>query len=99
MQNLTQTEKSLMGLPLAIFLGFRNSASYDRYWEARKHWGLILIECRNLSRRLLAHLAPEADMRRDAERHARGLDGDMSELLRRRHFGDRGVCDKHGAPA
>lgn len=44
---------SLMGLPLAIFLGFRNTAAYDRYWEARKLWGELLLRCRNLSRQCL----------------------------------------------
>jgi hypothetical protein len=33
---------SFLGVSLALFLGFRNSASYDRYWEARKIWGTLL---------------------------------------------------------
>lgn len=41
---------SLIGLTLAIFLGFRNSTSYARYWEARTLWGVVLIETRNLMR-------------------------------------------------
>jgi len=47
---LTAIPFTLMGLPLAIFLGFRNSAAYDRYWEARKLWGELVIRCRSLSR-------------------------------------------------
>ena len=31
---LTPVPFSLIGLALAIFLGFRNSAAYERYWEA-----------------------------------------------------------------
>ena len=27
---------TLIGLALAIFLGFRNSAAYDRHWEGRR---------------------------------------------------------------
>ncbi len=57
---------TLMGLPLAIFLGFRNGACYDRYWEARKLWGELLLRSRNLARQVL-HLAdwpaPPADAR------------------------------------
>lgn len=57
---------TLMGLPLAIFLGFRNSACYDRFWEARKLWGELLLRSRNLARQAL-HLidlpAPLADPR------------------------------------
>jgi ion channel-forming bestrophin family protein len=44
---------TLMGLPLAIFLGFRNSACYERYWEARKLWGELLLRSRNLARQVL----------------------------------------------
>ena len=44
---------SLIGLTLAIFLGFRNSTSYARYWEARTHWGTLLNETRALVRQAL----------------------------------------------
>ncbi|NMG73809.1 bestrophin family ion channel [Aromatoleum diolicum] len=44
---------SLMGVALAIFLGFRINVSYDRYWEARKLWGAVLVESRNLARQAL----------------------------------------------
>lgn len=54
---------SLMGVALAIFLGFRINASYDRYWEARKHWGAILVEARNLSRHSLTLVTPPQDVR------------------------------------
>jgi len=47
---LTAIPFTLIGLPLAIFLGFRNSAAYDRYWEARKLWGELVLRCRNLAR-------------------------------------------------
>lgn len=40
----------LIGLTLAIFLGFRNSTSYARYWEARMLWGSVLNETRSLVR-------------------------------------------------
>lgn len=41
---------TLFGIALAIFLGFRNSVSYDRFWEARKLWGALLNITRSLSR-------------------------------------------------
>lgn len=44
---------SLVGLTLAIFLGFRNSTSYARYWEARTLWGSLLNETRVLLRQAL----------------------------------------------
>jgi putative membrane protein len=55
---LTAAPFSLMGVSLAIFLGFRINASYDRYWEARKLWGGVLIEARNLARQALTVIAP-----------------------------------------
>ncbi|WP_243040493.1 bestrophin family protein [Dyella sedimenti] len=44
---------TLMGLTLAIFLGFRNSVAYERFWEARTLWGELLIVLRNLARQTL----------------------------------------------
>jgi putative membrane protein len=45
---------TLMGLPLAIFLGFRNTAAYDRYWEGRKLWGELVLKSRSLARQCLS---------------------------------------------
>jgi putative membrane protein len=50
---LTFVPFSLIGLTLAIFLGFRNNTSYARYWEARQLWGVLLIETRALARQAL----------------------------------------------
>src|SRR5215210_7763575 len=41
---------TLIGIALAIFLGFYNNASYDRYWEGRKLWGALLNDTRSLCR-------------------------------------------------
>ncbi len=45
---------TLLGVSLAIFLGFRNTVSYDRFWEARKLWGSLLITNRSITRQLLS---------------------------------------------
>ncbi|MDO8331129.1 MAG: bestrophin family ion channel [Fluviicoccus sp.] len=50
---LTFVPFTLIGIALAVFLGFRNSASYDRYWEGRKLWGIVLGESRTLARQIL----------------------------------------------
>lgn len=47
---LTPVPFSLIGLALAIFLGFRNTAAYDRYWEARRLWGDVVHRSRSLAR-------------------------------------------------
>ncbi len=50
---LTVAPFTLLGVSLALFLGFRNSASYDRYWEGRKQWGALLNLTRSLVRQAL----------------------------------------------
>lgn len=45
---------TLIGLALSIFLSFRNSACYDRWWEGRKAWGQLVVEVRGIARLLLA---------------------------------------------
>lgn len=38
---------SVLGIGVAFYLGFKNSASYDRTWEARKIWGAIVNSSRS----------------------------------------------------
>lgn len=47
---------TLMGLTLAIFLGFRNTVAYQRWWDARTLWGEMIYVMRNLARQTLAFL-------------------------------------------
>ncbi|MBN9338038.1 MAG: hypothetical protein J0I88_09370 [Chryseobacterium sp.] len=44
---------TLFGFVLALFLGFRNNASYDRFWEGRKLWGALLNTSRALTRQAI----------------------------------------------
>ncbi|MGB1016431.1 MAG: bestrophin family ion channel, partial [Nannocystaceae bacterium] len=43
-----------LGGALAIFLGFRNSSAYDRWWEARKIWGALVNDSRTWCRQVVA---------------------------------------------
>jgi len=52
MDSLTTTPFALIGLAMSIFLGFRNNASYDRYWEARKLWGRLINASRTWTRQI-----------------------------------------------
>lgn len=81
--NLSTVPFSLIGIALAVFLGFRNSASYDRYWEGRKLWGQMLNESRSLLREALTlpRNADEADTRERA-RELAGLLGALPHALR-----------------
>jgi putative membrane protein len=40
----------IFGIALSLFLGFRNNAAYDRWWEGRKLWGQLIADVRNFCR-------------------------------------------------
>lgn len=40
---------SLLGVILSILLVFRTNTAYDRWWEARKQWGALVNNTRNLA--------------------------------------------------
>lgn len=56
---------SLIGMTLAIFLGFRNNVCYERYREGRQLWGTLVVAARNLARQSLTLLSPP-----EAQQHA-----------------------------
>lgn len=56
---------TLLGLPLAIFMAFRNNTAYDRFWEARKQWGEIVHRTRSLARQCLGLVAGPVPARAD----------------------------------
>lgn len=41
---------AVLGFTLSIFLGSRNAACYDRWWEGRKVWGALMAGGRDLAR-------------------------------------------------
>jgi ion channel-forming bestrophin family protein len=57
--NLTPLPFTLVGIALGIFLGFRNNASYDRWWEGRKIWGNAVNDTRSLARQILTLVGPQ----------------------------------------
>ena len=56
--NLTPLPFTLIGVALGIFLGFRNNASYDRWWEGRKLWGALVNTSRTFARQVLMLVGP-----------------------------------------
>ncbi|QVW26416.1 bestrophin [Pseudomonas hormoni] len=44
------TPFTLLGLSLSIFMSFRNNACYDRWYEARKAWGEMMVAIRSMIR-------------------------------------------------
>ena len=54
---LPETLVQVLGLLLSLFLGFRYSQAYNRWWEARKLWGDLVNQSRNW-RDLLTRVLP-----------------------------------------
>ena len=59
--SLTSTPFVMIGVPLGIFLGFRNNTAYDRFWEGRKLWGALVNTCRSLTRQIITLVEPQPE--------------------------------------
>ena len=79
---LTQAPFVLIGLPLGIFLGFRNSAAYDRFWEARKLWGSLVNVSRTIGRQIMT--VPNATVTLGSRQEATRLVAAFAHALRTR---------------
>lgn len=47
---------TIIGIAVAFYVGFKNSQSYDRFWEARKVWGGIINYSRTWSIKVLSFI-------------------------------------------
>lgn len=74
---------SLLGVILSLFLGFRTTTAYDRWWEARKQWGALVNNSRNLAV-YVDSMWPESDtgIRRFMAKHIANFCYALSEHLR-----------------
>lgn len=52
------TAISALSTALAIFLGFKTSNAYERWWEARKIWGLLVNYSRAWAREVITMIIP-----------------------------------------
>lgn len=59
---------TLLGIALSLFLGFRNNASYQRWWEARGLWGQLVFDSRSLTRQVLSFIDEDTEIGRDTQR-------------------------------
>lgn len=58
------TPYEVLGVALGALLVLRTNAGYERWWEARKLWGGIVNQCRNLVILAMAHGPNDPDWRR-----------------------------------
>lgn len=54
---------AVFGIALSLFLGFRNNAAYERWWEGRKLWGQLIADSRALARELELFLPDDRETR------------------------------------
>jgi putative membrane protein len=67
-KNLTLLH-NLLGFVLSMLLVFRTNSAYDRWWEGRKLWGVLVNNSRNMAMKLNAYLSiDDTTTRRQAVR-------------------------------
>ncbi|HYC84183.1 MAG TPA: bestrophin family ion channel [Chryseosolibacter sp.] len=47
---------SILGVALAILIGFRINSAYERWWEARRLWGAVVNDSRSVARQALTFI-------------------------------------------
>ncbi|WP_095187578.1 bestrophin family protein [Pseudomonas sp. Irchel 3E19] len=75
------TPFTLLGLSLSIFMSFRNNACYDRWYEARKAWGEVIVHVRSIIRE--TRILSESDQRPPLLRNLVGFAHSLNARLRR----------------
>ena len=50
---------TMLTFVISMLLVFRTNSAYDRWWEARKHWGALVNNSRNLAIKMNGILSPE----------------------------------------
>ncbi|MBW4418909.1 MAG: hypothetical protein KME13_06725 [Myxacorys californica WJT36-NPBG1] len=49
---------------LGLLLVFRTNTAYERYWEGRKCWGMVVVSVRNLARQVWVAIAEQGEQDR-----------------------------------
>ncbi|KAJ3049279.1 hypothetical protein HK097_009704, partial [Rhizophlyctis rosea] len=64
---------TVLGVVMGLLLVFRTNTAYDRYWEGRRTWSLLLTHIRNLSRFVWVGVLPKEDSQQNEKRGAMNL--------------------------
>ena len=80
------------GLALGFLIGFRNQHAYDRWWEARKLWGQLINENRNLCLKVRSLPGIEAADRGEIGRLVIAFAEALKDHLRRRDGSDEATA-------
>ena len=65
-RDITTLPFTLTGFALSVFLGFRTTTAYNRYWEGRTLWGALINTERTFTRQVLHWIGPEPGVALDA---------------------------------
>ena len=55
LKNITNMH-ALLGFVISLLLVFRTNTAYDRWWEGRRQWGLLLNDLRRIVRQFIDQL-------------------------------------------
>ncbi|MFT4625512.1 MAG: putative membrane protein [Myxococcota bacterium] len=85
-----------IGTAVAFYVGFKNNASYDRFWEGRKIWGGVVNESRSWAMFVVSYVQPGDDSpqavatrRRLVMRHVAWVNALRLQLRKTSRFFDR----------
>jgi ion channel-forming bestrophin family protein len=56
---------SILGIAVAFYLGFKNNASYERTWEARKIWGAIVNYSRSFGVAVCSYIDADYSVKKE----------------------------------
>ena len=73
-QDITPLPFTLTGFALSVFLGFRTSTAYNRFWEGRTLWGGQVNASRSFTRQVQTWLGPAPGVVLDAAQMAAIVD-------------------------
>lgn len=75
---------TLLGIALSLFLGFRNNASYQRWWEGRHLWGQLVYDARSFTRQVLSFIEDDSEAGRHMQQELVRLTIAFTHALRHR---------------
>jgi len=81
---------ALIGIAVAFYTGFKNSQSYDRFWEARKIWGGIVNYSRTFSNQVIHLVEDDSDTKKELiYRHLAWINALRLQLREKNSFSQR----------
>ncbi len=85
-----------IGTAVAFYVGFKNNAAYERFWEGRKIWGAIVNASRTWSTDVISYIEPDetgpqaAELRRELiYRHMAWINALRLQLRKNSRFFDK----------